>query len=80
MSERIILNFSQYGFVRLKLREMLDARGMSRNALARSVGSRFEVIDKWYRGDIAKLDLDVLARICHVLGCGVSDLLEYADK
>ena len=29
------------------------------------------------RGKVEKLDLDILARICYVLDCEVSELLEY---
>lgn len=55
----------------------MDARGITRNKLARSINARFEVIDKWYNNDVEKLDLDILARICFVLNCSISDLLEY---
>ena len=37
----------------------------------------FEVVDKWYKGDVEKLDLDVLARFCYVLECGIDDIIEY---
>lgn len=55
----------------------MDARGMTRNNLARSINARFEVVDKWYNNDIEKMDLDILARICFILNCSISDLLEY---
>ena len=54
---------------RLKLKERMDSDGINRNTLARRIGVRFEVVDKWYRGDVEKLDLDILARICCVLHC-----------
>ena len=59
----------EYGNVRLKLKERMDSDGINRNTLARRIGVRFEVVDKWYRGDVEKLDLDILARICCVLHC-----------
>ena len=57
-----------------------DARGMNRNQLARAIQANFAVIDKWSKGDVEKLDLDVLARICYVLGCDVADLLTYEES
>ena len=48
---------------------MLSEVILSRNTLASSINARFEVIDKWYNGQVEKIDLDVLARICYVLGC-----------
>lgn len=68
-----------YGKVTLKLAALMDARGITRNRLARLVNTRYEVVDKWYKGHVEKLDLDVLARVCFVLGCSVQDLLEYTE-
>ncbi|MBQ6843786.1 MAG: helix-turn-helix transcriptional regulator [Agathobacter sp.] len=50
---------------------------MSRNALARAVNTRFEVIDKWYHGHVEKIDADILARICYVLECSPADIICY---
>ena len=72
-----VLSVKEYGKVNLKLKELMDARNITRNSLARSINARFEVIDKWYNNDVEKLDMDILSRICFVLGCGVSDILEY---
>ena len=66
-----------YGYVELRLKAVMDEKNIKRGTLARSIGARFEVIDHWYNGGMAELDLDVLARICCVLECEVSDLLVY---
>ena len=73
-----IVMLLDYGRIRLRLNEMMDARGITRGALARSVNTRFEVIDKWYGGEVERIDLDVLARVCYVLGCRIDELLVYA--
>ena len=78
--ENSILSACDYGRICLHLRELMDRRGINRNQLAKRTGSRFEVIDKWYQGDMEKLDLDILARLCFVLDCRVEDLLEYRKK
>ena len=70
MADSGIITMEEYGNVRLKLKERMDSDGINRNTLARRIGVRFEVVDKWYRGDVEKLDLDILARICCVLHCG----------
>ncbi len=72
-----IVMLLDYGRIRLRLNEMMDARGITRGALARSVNTRFEVIDKWYGGEVERIDLDVLARVCYVLGCRIDELLVY---
>ena len=72
-----IVMLLDYGRIRLRLNEMMDARGITRGALARSVNTRFEVIDKWYGGEVERIDLDVLARVCYVLDCRIDELLVY---
>ena len=75
--ESSILLKREYGAVCLRLREMMDRRGINRNQMARRVGVRFEVVDKWYRDEVEKLDLDVLARLCFGLDCQPGELLAY---
>lgn len=79
MPEQGVMLMQSYGRVNLKLAALMDKRGMTRNKLARLVNTRYEVVDKWYKGHVEKLDLDVLARVCFVLGCNVQDLLEYTE-
>ncbi|MCI9347569.1 MAG: helix-turn-helix transcriptional regulator [Lachnospiraceae bacterium] len=55
----------------------MDTQQISRNALARAIDTRFEVIDKWYKGNVEKIDADILARICFVLNCEPQDIVRY---
>ena len=75
--ENSVVSIREYGRIRSTLKSVLEKRNMTRNELARLVGTRFEVIDKWYRDDVKKIDADILAKICYVLHCGVADILEY---
>lgn len=75
--EQTLMKRQEYGHIRLHLREILDVRNISRNELARAIGARFEVVDKWYAGDVSRIDADILARICYVLDCQVQDILTY---
>ena len=74
MEERPVLILADYGRVELTLREL---SGVSRNQLAKLINVRFEVVNKWFGGQVEKMDLDVLARICYALGCRVEDVLTY---
>ena len=55
----------------------MDERGISRNQLAKLIDARFEVVGKWYKGEVEKMDLDILARICYALDCTTEDLIRY---
>lgn len=72
-----IVYLKEYGKINLKLKEYMDERKITRNALAKRVNTRFEVIDKWYNNQIENIDLDILARICFVLSCDINDILKY---
>lgn len=74
---REIYTLNEYGHIEINIKEIMDNKGISRNALARSVNTRFEVIDKWYRGHVEKIDSDILARICYVLECTPADIICY---
>ncbi len=69
-----------YGKINVKLREIMDSANVSRYSLARKVDVRFEVIDRWYNGQMERVDLDILARICFVLDCKIDDILEYEKQ
>ena len=78
--KRSVLLLKDYGHVEIRLKELLDKAGMTRNALADAIGSNFEVVNKWYSGALGKIDADVLARICYVLQCRVEDLIVYREN
>ena len=68
----------EYGCVRVRLREVMEKRGVTRNRLRALTGIKYDVITRYYKGEnIAKVDLDLLARICYTLNCTVADLLVY---
>lgn len=74
-----VAEMQQYGKIEIRLCEIMDKKGINRNQLARLTNTRFEVINKWYNGDVERIDADILARLCFTLGCSVSDILEYKN-
>ena len=58
----------------------MDSKGITRNHLAKVSNTRFEVINKWYNGQIEKMDLDILARICYVLECSPAEIIKYSNE
>lgn len=73
-----IFTIKEYGHIDVKLSEVLHKKGISRNKLAKLVGAKYDVINRYYKNkDIIKVDIDLLAKICCVLNCDISDLLEY---
>lgn len=77
--QNVIFSMKEYGHIEIRLKEIMEARGVTRNALARTTNTRFEVINKWYQGHVEKIDADVLARICYILDCEPGDLIIYTE-
>ena len=73
-----IFEIKDYGKIYFHIKEVMDEKKLTRSALARLADVRFEVADKWYNGNIERMDVDVLTRICFVLDCDISDLMTYS--
>lgn len=68
----------EYGCIQVKLAQLLDSRGLTRNRLSVLTGVKYDVVDRYYKGaSVEMAGLDFLAKVCYVLGCEVGDLLEY---
>ena len=42
----------EYGHIRVKLAEVLDSRGITRNKLRTLTGTKYEVIDRYYKESV----------------------------
>ena len=65
------------GTIRIKLKEMLEQTGLSKNKLSHRAEMQRTQINHYCNNTITRLDTDVLARLCKTLNCSISDLLEY---
>lgn len=79
-NSKSVVSINEYGKIDICLKELMLARNITRNYLAKAANTRFEVINKWYNNDVEKLDLDVLARICYVLDCSPDEIIKYNKK
>lgn len=65
------------GKIYIKLESYLKEREISRYKIIKNCNVSQTQLNRYYRNQIERIDLDVLARICDYLQCEVSDLLEY---
>ena len=63
--------------VRLKIAQYLDEHNITRYELAKRTEVKFQTIDRYYKNRVVRYDSYILDRICAVLECDISDIIEY---
>lgn len=63
--------------IHIKLSEMLGRKKMTRKRLSELTGVRANTICDMYNEKVKKIDIETLDRICTVLNCNISDIIEY---
>ena len=73
-----IAETKDFGKVKLKFAEYIDKIGVTRNKVADLSGIKYSIVDRYYKNaNVERIDLEILAKICFVLQCSLSDILEY---
>ena len=72
-----VIKMESYGTIHIKLDELIKKSGISKNKLSHRAEMQRSQINNYCNNKITRLDIDVLARICSVLDCKISDLLEF---
>ena len=75
-----VLQTKNYGKINIKLKTVMNSKGMNKNRLSVLTGVKFDTIQKYYNGDVYRIDVDVLAMFCYALNCDVNDIVEYNKK
>ena len=65
------------GYYLFKLSKILEEKNISINRLMRDTNTDFKVIKRLLTGEITKIDIVVLARMCDYLDCDLNDIIEY---
>lgn len=69
--------YYNYGRVNLTVSRMLREKHIKPYKLSTLTGIRYDVLKKYIDGNLYRIDLDVIARICFALNCNLEDLLKY---
>ena len=67
----------RFGTVRINLAQIIEEKGISKNKLSQRAEMQRTQLNNYCNNRISRLDIDVLARLCTVLECDISDLLEF---
>lgn len=70
-------HINDYGYFEMTLDELLKEKGISKNYLAEHANLQRTQLNTYCKGNIKRPDFEVLARICYVLNCEISDIVRY---
>jgi putative transcriptional regulator len=63
--------------IRIRLRELLEKRGMAQTELQARSGLGYSTINALYHGKTERVEFATLEALCAVLGCEVGDILQH---
>ena len=69
-----------HGRIIIHLSELIESSGLSKNRFSHLAAMERTQINNYCKNNVARVDLDVLARICSVLDCSIGELLEYVPE
>lgn len=65
------------GYYLFKLEDILKKNKVSINKLIRDTNTDFKVLKRMITGDLVRVDIFVLARLCDYFSCSINDIIEY---
>jgi putative transcriptional regulator len=68
------------GTVRLRVKEILDERGISIVEATKLTGLNYHTIAGFYKGHSVRIDYNTLAALCDGLGVQPKDIIEYSPS
>lgn len=68
------------GVYLFKLNNILKDEKISINKISRDTNTDFKVIKRLMTGELVKIDIFVLARVCDYLDCTIEDIVEYKQE
>ncbi len=67
----------KYGSIKIKLNDIVKEKGISNRQLAFAAQMQRSQLKAYLDNNVTRFDADVLARLCTVLDCQISDILEF---
>ena len=74
------MNEHDFGHIRIKVNELIEAKGISKNKLAHRAEMQRTQLNQYCNNEITRLDTAVLARLCTALDCKIEDILEFVPS
>ncbi|WP_320931390.1 helix-turn-helix transcriptional regulator [Hungatella sp.] len=76
MKKKEFVAVENYPVYYIDLATIMNEKKISKNHLCRMTGLAYSALQRYYKSEIKRLDLDVISRICAALNCEISDILK----
>ena len=63
-----------------KLEDILKEKNLSINKVMKDTNTDFKVLKRLLSGELVRIDIFVLARLCDYLDCNIKDIIEYVKE
>lgn len=70
----------EHGYYLLKLEDLIEEKDISINKVIRDTNTDFKVLKRIMTGELVRIDIFVIARLCDYYNCLMSDIIEYVPN
>lgn len=78
--EKIYKIDCENGYYLFKLNSVLDDRKKTKNSVLVKKDIDFNSMQRLATGNLSRIDLTIIAKLCDELNCNIEDLVEYIGK
>ena len=68
------------GYMLFKLEKLLEKRNLSVYRFVKDLDIANNTAQRYLKGTIARLDIDILSKICNYFHCTINDIVEFVEK
>lgn len=77
MLDREVFEYKELGNIKINLNDIMEDRKISTYELSTKANIRFQTIKMLRENTAKRIDFEVLKKLCFVLNCTISDIIEY---
>ena len=77
--EKIYKVECESGYFIFKLNKVLNDKNVTKNHIVEKKNIDFNSIQRLIKGDLTRVDLSIIAKLCDELDCSIEDIIEYKN-
>ncbi len=76
-NDEYIITYSDYGSIHYDISAIMKKRNLTQTQIVKRTGLHNQIVERYVKGTISRYDKEVLAKLCYVLNCDLSDIMYY---